>query len=129
MIMNNYQLISTVKTDSNFLGVKRLSDCAFIPPDPANTDYQAYLAWLEEGNTPLPAEEDTAVVTWDTIRAKRDQLIRDSDWTMIPGATVDQRSWSAYRQVLRDLPQTYSNPEDVIWPAVPSTAGPSTNLE
>jgi hypothetical protein len=25
--------------------------------DPANTDYQAYLKWLEEGNTPLPAEE------------------------------------------------------------------------
>jgi hypothetical protein len=28
-----------------------------IPFDPANTDYQQYLKWLEEGNTPLPAEE------------------------------------------------------------------------
>jgi hypothetical protein len=27
-----------------------------VPFDPANTDYQAYLKWLEEGNTPLPAE-------------------------------------------------------------------------
>ena len=37
--------------------VKRIADNAFIPFDPANTDYAEYLAWLEQGNTPLPAEE------------------------------------------------------------------------
>ena len=37
--------------------VKRQSDNAFIPFDPSNTDYQAYLKWLSEGNEPLPAEE------------------------------------------------------------------------
>jgi hypothetical protein len=35
----------------------RLSDNAFIPFDPANTDYQAYLQWIAEGNQPIPAEE------------------------------------------------------------------------
>jgi hypothetical protein len=34
-------------------GVQVLS----IPFDPANTDYQAYLKWVSEGNTPEPAEE------------------------------------------------------------------------
>ena len=37
-------------------GVYRLSDNAFIPFDPANTDYQAYLKFLEEGGVPEPAE-------------------------------------------------------------------------
>jgi hypothetical protein len=47
-----YQLQSLGKS------VKR-SDGTFIPFDPANTDYQTYLKWVAEGNTPQPADGDT----------------------------------------------------------------------
>jgi hypothetical protein len=39
--------------------IVRDSDNAGIPRDPANTDYQAYLKWLADGNTPLPADDQT----------------------------------------------------------------------
>lgn len=53
-----YKLINSPFTGETSF-VERLLDNAFIPFDPANTDYQAYLKWLDEGNTPLPADEVT----------------------------------------------------------------------
>ena len=47
----NEKIVSVTKfIDNNFV--------LAIPFDQANTDYQEYLKWLEEGNTPLPAEEN-----------------------------------------------------------------------
>lgn len=47
----------SVKLFGRSCGVVRIEDNAFIPFDPANSDYQAYLKWLSEGNEPLPADE------------------------------------------------------------------------
>jgi hypothetical protein len=102
------------------------SDGACISICESNTDYQEYLKWVAEGNTADP--DDTEILTWDSIRATRDQILKDTDWTMTTGATVDQAQWAAYRQVIRDIPQTYKDktPNDVVWPTQPSTKGPNS---
>jgi hypothetical protein len=66
--------------------------------------------------------------SWENVRKKRDYLLKSTDWTVTPGSTVDQAQWSAYRQNLRDLPQTYKDKtaDDVVWPVKPSTDGPNT---
>jgi hypothetical protein len=48
----NFDVLKQIETS-----VIRTTDNATIPFDLDNTDYQAYLAWVELGNTPLPAEE------------------------------------------------------------------------
>ena len=51
-----YKLIkSSVTNEIN--AVLRVEDYALIPMNPANTDYQAYLKWVAEGNTPEPADQ------------------------------------------------------------------------
>ena len=45
-----YKLIQNVDM------IIRLTDNTFIPVNPDNTDYKNYLKWLEEGNTPEPAD-------------------------------------------------------------------------
>jgi len=96
-----------------------------IPKDLDNRHYQEYLEWSAT-NKVDPADPET--LTWDDIRGKRDQILRETDWTMTTGATVDQAQWAAYRQVIRDIPQTYKDktPDDVVWPTQPSTKGPNS---
>ena len=97
---------------------------SFVHICPGNIDYEEYLEWAKT-NT---ANAVDSSLTWDDIRLKRDEILMSTDWTMTTGATVDQAQWAAYRQVIRDIPQTYKDktPDDVVWPTQPSTAGPNT---
>ena len=45
--------------DNEISGIKRLSDNAYIPFDIQNSDYVAYLKWVDEGGVPLLADSET----------------------------------------------------------------------
>ena len=94
-----------------------------IPLEVGNRHYDEYLEWAKTNTT-----EEADGLSWNDIRLKRDGILKETDWTMTTGSSVDQAQWAAYRQNLRDLPQTYSGktPDDVVWPTQPSTAGPNT---
>ena len=87
-------------------------------------DDYAGLLWHSESAKPSEAELDAAwpaveeAVAWDRVRAERDRLLAASDWTQVADAPVDSAAWAVYRQQLRDIPQDFDSPDDVVWPAV-----------
>ena len=70
-------------------------------------------------------EDDTS---WNIVRAKRNYLLKSTDWTAVSGCTVAPMAWSQYRQELRDLPQRFAKAKlkEIVWPVQPSTQGPHT---
>ena len=54
------------------------------------------------------------------IRNQRNQLLKDCDWTQIADSTADKTAWATYRQALRDLPATITEPRTFAdWPHNP----------
>ncbi|MEZ9349895.1 tail fiber assembly protein [Vibrio splendidus] len=59
---------------------------------------------------------------WLEVRERRDVLIAKTDWVMMPDAPLSdevKESYLVYRQALRDIPQAFSQAEEVIWPTMP----------
>jgi hypothetical protein len=56
---------------------------------------------------------------WNEIRSKRNGFLSQSDWTQLEDSKENKEAWAIYRQELRDIPQTFSTPESVIWPSKP----------
>ena len=59
--------------------------------------------------------EDQAIAN---VRAKRNQLLIDSDWTQLSDSPVDKAAWATYRNALRNIPQQAGFPFNVTWPSV-----------
>lgn len=70
-----------------------------------------------------PGIEDKAGVSDDIIlenvRIARNRKLAACDWTQVADAPVDQVAWAAYRQQLRDLPES-GKPRELEWPSPPT---------
>ena len=76
------------------------------------SSYQSIIDIYNTKKAQLKAKAiEAAKLTWDKIRAARDELLKESDYTQLLDAPVDvakQAEWATYRQELRDVPQAHS---------------------
>ena len=80
---------------------------------------EAYQMWVAENPEPDPVEQKAA-----EARAKRDQLLAESDWTQVLDAPIDtatRDAYRVYRQALRDIPEQDTFPDAIQWPDKPGT--------
>jgi hypothetical protein len=56
----------------------------------------------------------------ERMRKHRDRLLAESDWTMAPDAPTDKTAWAAYRQQLRDFPNTWTLGPTANFPEEPT---------
>ena len=69
---------------------------------------------------PIPEPEPEPPITWDQIRSQRNYFLKESDWIDLPNSPVkNKEAWLTYRQALRNLPQNFSEPSEIVWPTKP----------
>ena len=84
--------------DTEPTAIFRAVDNSYIPIDPANTDYQEYLEWVEEGNTPTPADVPPAPTYKELRAAEYPSIVDQLDKIYHTG--ID--GWKSDIQVVKD---------------------------
>ena len=76
--------------------------------------------WIVRDKTASELQADVDA-EWGRIREKRNHLIADTDWAVLPDSPHDTQAVRDYRQALRDITE-YATPDDVVWPDNPLEA-------
>lgn len=110
------------RTDVSTFTDVEIQDAGFTGPYEVpqyNQEYQRVL-WNSE-TLSFSLENISEEELWDRVRIERNRLLTESDWTMVSDAPgeLNLQEWEKYRQRLRDLPSTFLNPKEVIWPESP----------
>ena len=118
-------------TDTIFPGDTRPVDLGDYVLVKATEVTQEVTSGKKRGDTTVAGDKDKETVTvtytavdqtdaeqWASIRAERDSKLMDSDWMANSDVTMSS-AWKTYRQALRDLPASESDPDDITWPTEP----------
>lgn len=79
----------------------------------------------EDGTVVTAAENEAAYKAMKdaeqakAVRTQRGEKLKDSDWTQVADAPVDQAAWATYRQALRDITGQEGFPWTITWPTEP----------
>ena len=87
-----------------------------------NTQKLGVQPTLASIDTQISDSEIESYQRWKIIRAERDKLLKGSDYLILADAPIDEtqkQEWTTYRQALRDIPQDYDNPDEVVYPTKP----------
>ena len=77
--------------------------------------------WRVEQDVDKLREQQRLV--WGAVRAKRDQLLAQTDYLLLPDYPMSKDNMPAvlkYRQDLRDVPATFDSPDTIVWPRRPA---------
>lgn len=86
-------------------------ELVYLPPRPDKYHYFDYAArqWVPDYDA-----------AWASVRAERNRLLQESDWTQLPDVPIDTKdAWAVYRQQLRDVTDQ-PDPFNIIWPIPPN---------
>lgn len=85
--------------------------------DPYVHEGKVYIVRVE----PTSEEEQEILKTnkWDYVRSERDSKLKNTDWRATTDRTLSD-AWRDYRQALRQIPQTQTDPYNITWPTEPS---------
>lgn len=108
------------RTDSSTFTDEEIADAGYTGPylEPEYNQNYETLSWnsntLSFSINQIPDED-----LWNVVRSIRDRLLQETDWSQLPDSPLTEEmkiKYMTYRQQLRDIPATYANPKDVVFP-------------
>ena len=110
MALTNIKYVNAEKTS---ISATQNGATVYIPVSAGNTEYDVIIAEkLTIADYVAPDE------TMDSIRGKRNQLLKNTDWQGMSDVTMSDAQ-KAYRKKLRDLPATNADPTKIVFPDAP----------